>query len=691
MSDSSRDLSALARRCGVQEFWTDAHQRPQRVAPESLRRLISALGLKADTPDDVAASHAALDVDEHHNDPLLVGRAGQMMSLSGWRAGTAVLRGEDQGTVRQVTLLPDTHGAQCPLTAPPGYYELLQAGRPPQRLAITPRAPDLASLLGRHPARSWGLMTQVYSLRQQDSARVRSTWGHGDMATVAGVAQRLGKAGADVLALNPLHAMFSAHPAACSPYSPSNRHFFNVLYAAPALVVGDAAVREACASLPEADWQHIDDGEVIDWPRAAHLRMRVLRHLHDKLPQMDSALRADYASFLSKHGQALRDHAVFEALHARQPDPGEPWTKWDLAWRDARSASVRDFAAHHAQEVDFHCFAQWLAASSLSRAQREARLVGMGVGLLSDLAVGVSPAGSQVWSDLKSFLQGVSIGAPPDIHQPLGQSWGLAALSPMTLRKRGFQPFIEVLRAALSRTGGTRIDHILGMERLWLVPDGGTPADGAYVQLPGQSLLGLIALEASRHRSLVIGENLGTVPDGFDDRLREHGIAGMNVLWFMREASGDPPAFLDASLWPVDAAALTTTHDLPTLTGWWNGTDIQQRESAGRLGDSHTAAHLMQEREADKDAMWICMGGGPDAPAEAPDAALLALVGSAPCALALASLEDIAGVDEAPNVPGTTHEFPNWRRRLPGDTLASLCSPAWQDRINAFKRGREAA
>ncbi|MVW73206.1 4-alpha-glucanotransferase [Bordetella sp. 15P40C-2] len=688
MTTRARDLSALAQRAGLQEHWIDAHKTTQRMEAASLRVLLKALGLPADNDDDVAASHAALDAEARAQDPLQVQRAGSVAVLSGWREGAAELIAEDGGEMYAVTLESHEGGACLRLSAPPGYYTLRQAGREPQRLAITPRAPDMAALLGRDAPRSWGLMAQVYSLRRCDPDPVRGTWGYGDLGTVAELSQRLGAAGADVLALNPLHAMFSAQPGSCSPYSPSNRFFLNVLYAAPAMVLGEAAVRQSLSAMPQTDLATLDRASVIDWPRAAATRMQVMRELHSRFGEMDAKHQRDYRAYCERHGQRLRDHAVFEALHGSQGDPSTLWTGWQTGWQNPRSPSVREFARQHAREIDFHCFAQWLTAASLARAQAAAIDSGMCIGLLSDLAVGVSPGGSQVWSDPESFLQGVSVGAPPDLYQPRGQSWGLAALSPRALQQRGYEPFIGVLRAALAQTGGTRIDHILGMERLWLVPEGGTPAEGAYLNLPGEALMGLIALEAWRHRGLVIGENLGTVPPGFDERMAEHGIAGMNVLWFMREPTSTRPVFLGTEDWPVEAAALTTTHDLPTLSGWWKGTDILQREQAGRLRDDESAASLLQERQSEKQALWDTMQEETALPDDAPAEALLAFVASTPCELVLAGMEDIAGIDEAPNVPGTVTEFPNWQRRLPGDTLAQFDSAEWQSRLEALRRGR---
>ena len=683
------ELSRLARRCGLQEHWIDAHHQPHRVAPDTLRKLLPAFGLHCDTAGDIAASHALLDEMTSHADPLLVGRAGQALSLPGWQADAAELMSEEDGATQQVTLHRDDQRVQLRLPVEPGYYVLRQRHHGTQRIAVTPRAPAAAALLGRSRSRGWGVMAQVYSLRETHADPFRGTWGHGDLATVAHLAQALGNEGADVLALNPLHAMFSANPAACSPYSPSNRLFLNVLYGAPTLVLGESPVRHALASLPPADWVALDQDNLIDWPRAAAMRLRLLRQLHRRFRQMDTALQRDYDCYCLEHGQRLRDHAVFEVLHAVDSKPAAAWQTWHATRRDPRSRWVREFADNHAREVDFHCFAQWIATASLKQAQAEARNSGMGIGLLSDLAVGVSPTGSQVWSESDCFLRGVSIGAPPDILQPSGQSWALAPLSPLEMRRRAYAPFIDVLRAALTHTGGTRIDHILGMARQWLIPEGESPAAGAYLQLPRETLLGLIALEAWRHRSLLIGENLGTVPAGFDDSLKAHGIAGMNVLWFMRGSSTATAPFLTPSEWPVDAVALTTTHDLPTLAGWWRSTDIDQREAAGRLSEGASADELRLTRHADKASLWRSMGSQTPLPADAPLPAMLTFVASAPCALMLTALEDLAAVDEAPNVPGTTTEFPNWRRRLPGDTIAALATAPWRNRVQALRLGRE--
>ncbi|MGY6272237.1 4-alpha-glucanotransferase, partial [Achromobacter denitrificans] len=444
-----------------------------------------------------------------------------------------------------------------------------------------------------------------------------------------------------------------------------------------------------------------DDPDWIDWPRAGTRRQRLLRALHRQFLAMAPAdLRERYLRFCAAQGPALRDHAVFESLHAARGGADAPWTRWPAQWRDPESASVRRFARAHAREVDFHQFAQWLAAESLALAHAAGREAGMRVGLIADLAVGDSPDGSHAWGRQADLMPRLAIGAPPDIHNPLGQNWGLTAFSPRALAASGYAAFIDMLRAALAHAGGLRIDHILGMARLWLVPEGASAEGGAYLRYPMRTLLALTALEAWRHRALVIGENLGTVPEGFDGELAEHGVLGMDVLWFMRraqepaaaEAAAVPAAaaFAAPQAWPPVAVAMTSTHDLPTLRGWWSGRDIDWRTRLGLLAADETIATLRRDRAADRAQLSQAMGARPGAPPphEPPLVELLRFVSAAPCPLMLVPMEDLAGVLDQPNLPGTVDTHPNWRQRLPLDSGACFDGPAPRRRLDAIRTGR---
>jgi len=713
-------LSALALDAGIAEHWTDARQRPQQVSPDTLRALLAAMDLPAGTAGDIEDSRRRLA--EQAADalpPMLVTRCNARTVLPQSARGPyrilcesgRILDGHIQAGADRVPFMvaPDE----------PGYHRLLLTSAE-ATLAVAPqKAPSLADLTGAASPRCWGLAAQVYSLRQDARATVPRTHGFGDFGALRELAVAAAEQGADMLAISPVHAMYTAQPERSSPYSPSNRLFLNVLYAAPASVLGQEAMVRALSGVELAELSALDGLDLIDWPAAAAIRLRVLRALHAEFSRSGAvSQRARYGQFCEDRGQALRDHAIFEALHAAQRAPDgtiPPWQKWPAALRDPASSQVRRFAQDHPLEVDFHQFAQWLAAENLAAAHTAGREAGMRLGLLADLAVGASPDGSHAWSRQADLMRGMSVGAPPDIYNPLGQGWGLTAFSPRALHNNGYAAFIEMLRAVLAHTGGVRIDHILGMARLWLVPEGGSPADGAYLRYPLDEILALIALEAWRHRACAIGENLGTVPEGFDDRLKDNGVLGMNVLWFMRQAPDaqpgtdrtdadaaspdaviteapgpDAPAgFTPPADWPENAAAMTTTHDLPTLRGWWEERDIDWRVKLNLLGHDDDDASLRAARAQDREALSRALDLDADPPpVDAPAPALLRFVSSSPCPLLVVPMEDIAGVLDQPNLPGTIDTHPNWRQRLPLSIRATFADPAAQARLDAARAGR---
>lgn len=691
------ELSALAAMAGIAEHWTDARQRPQRVSADTLRALLAGLGLRAGTPADIRESTRRLAENEAALPPLLAARAGTRLTLPSAVSGAYQIDCES-GRRLDGTASPGQAGAGLPVPDEPGYHALSFASGQNAVLAVAPRhAPGLSDLTGQADPRCWGLCAQVYSLRCARGA-VGANDDYGDFAALRELALAAAAHGADALAISPVHAMRAAQPGRCSPYSPSSRLFLNTLYANPLAVLGAAALRRAQAEEPGGP----DGGAWVDWPRAGAKRQRLLRALHRQFQAVAPAdLRERYARFLDAQGQPLRDHAIFEALDAARGGEDMPWTQWPAPWRDPASACVRRFARLHAGEVDFHQFAQWLAAESLAGAHAAGREAGMRIGLIADLAVGDSPDGSHAWGRQADLMPRMSIGAPPDIHNPMGQNWGLTAFSPRALAASGYAAFIDMLRAALAHAGGVRIDHILGMARLWLIPDGASAQGGAYLRYPLETLLALTALEAWRHRALVIGENLGTVPEGFNATLANHGMLGMNVLWFMREppppAPADtadalpeaPAAFAAPASWPIEAAAMTTTHDLPTLRGWWAGRDIDWRTRLGLLGPEDTEDGLRRARAADRALLSQAMGRADVAPpAEPPLADLLRFVSSAPCPLMLVPMEDLAGALDQPNLPGTIDTHPNWRQRLPLDNHACFADPAAHSRLEAIRDGR---
>ncbi len=639
MTDAA--LLELARAAGVAARWRDVHGQDHDVAIPTLRAVLRGIGVAADSDDDVRASL------EHPRAPaaLLTADINEALPLDGrWQAV------RDDGE--------RVEGRDPPKFAAAGYYRLECDGRAITVAVAPPRCADPP------PGRRWGLAAQLYGLRRDGDGGV------GDFAALADLARAAGRRGADALAISPVHAQFTADPRRFSPYAPSSRIMLNALHAAAPY--GDARL--------EAD-------ALVDWPAAAAARMAQFR--------AEFARGGDgvaLAAFRAERGDALRAHATFEALHAHFLGPNGKlwhWRDWPEAYRDPASADVAEFAAAHADDIAFHCWLQFHADRGLAGAQAAARGAGMRIGLIADLAVGADSGGSQAWSRQDEMLRGLSVGAPPDLLNTRGQDWRLTTFSPRGLQHSGFRDFIDMLRAALRHAGGVRIDHAMGLQRLWLVPEGASAADGAYVSYPLTDLLRLVRLESRRHAAIVVAEDLGTVAEGFQARLEEAGILGMRVLWFER----DGEHFVAPRHWPKQAVAMTTTHDLPTVAGWWRGRDIEWRSRIGLVPDMVAAG---AEREREREFLWRAFraSGAAETDSLPPEqtaavaTAACAHVASAACVLALLPIEDVLGLPEQPNLPGTLDEHPNWRRRLEGPASALLDPPGVATRIAAITAAR---
>jgi len=659
----------LARRAGIAVEWEDFAGQPKTVAPDVLRRILGALGLPAESRSELAASrrHLARRSSLAELPPLITGTAGRptRLDLGANETCPAQVKLERGGT-RDVTLIPARGRLRVPAITETGYHRLAIDGRelvlaiaPAQCRQIEDIVPD---------ARLWGPAAQVYGLRTQDDG------GIGDLAGVAQLAESAARHGADVVGLSPLHALFTADPKRFGPYAPSSRLFFNPLHAAPALVFGEERLRRAVADAgQQTAYERLQSLNLIDWPVAARAKLRVLQALFDSFMAgngADAVLAADFARFRADGGELLEQHARFEALH-REQAPHYDWRHWPADLRSPTGAAVEAFAGAHRQDVLFHGFLQWITDRSVAAAQSRARAAGMRIGLIADMAVGMDPSGSHAWSRQSDILLGLSIGAPPDLFNPRGQTWGLTGFSPRALVDGGFAPFIATLRAVMRHAGGVRIDHAMGLARLWLVPEGADPADGAYLAYPSADLLRLLALESARNAAVVIGEDLGTVPAGFRATLHQSGIHGMRVLWFERDEKN---GFAPPRTWEASALAMTSTHDLPTVAGWWHGTDIEARAEHGRFGNGLTEQQAWAEREGERPALWQSLvtegvAQGPPPSGETPQPvvdAAVRFVARTPCPLCLVPLEDLVGQEQQPNLPGTVDEHPNWRQRLPG-------------------------
>ncbi|HEX9160012.1 MAG TPA: 4-alpha-glucanotransferase [Rhizomicrobium sp.] len=377
--------------------------------------------------------------------------------------------------------------------------------------------------------------------------------------------------------------------------------------------------------------------------------------------------RLRFEAFCREGGDRLMTHALFETADRHFRRQGiRGFRNWPEGFHSPAAAEIAGFAKRHRREVEYQLFLQWLAARSADAAQRKAR-TRMSIGIVADLAVGMDPEGSHAWSAPQELLRGLHVGAPPDAFTAQGQDWGLTALSPRALCTAGFAPWIATLRAVMRGAGGVRIDHAMGLRRLWVVPAGASSADGVYLRYPESEMLRLVALESRRHGAIVIGEDLGTVPDGFRAGLARSGVLGMQVLWFERSGRD----FVTPAAWRCQAMATTTTHDLPTVSGWWSERDIAWRKKIGRLGE-HKEARERAERARERTRLWAALKGARCATGEMPQrenpetavAGALAYVGRTRSSIAFAPVEDLAADPEQPNLPGTTDEHPNWCRRM---------------------------
>lgn len=629
-------LHALAQACGVAREWTDVEGRQQIVADDALAEVLAALGHEAGSERQIARSLAAVEERHAALAPMLVADCGAGIPLP-FTPTRAEATGED-GLTRPLAIEGNR------LTAPdaPGYYDLVLDGRA-LRLAVAPAKCPLPAASGRRP---WGVSLQIPALR---SAQPSPFGTFGELAEAARV---LGAAGADALAINPVHALFPGHGVGYSPYSPSSRLFLNGAMGDPALV-----------GLPPLA-PSTEAGPLIDWAGALPQRLAEFRKVFAALTP------AQRAGMTATDDAMLRRHALFDALDCHfRPAGAHGWRDWPAAFHDPQGNAASRFAAEHPEEIAFHLFVQWLARQGLAAAQTAAKDAGMGVGLIADLAVGVDPAGSDAWSLRHAMLDGLTIGAPPDPLGPLGQNWSITGFSPEGLRASGYAPWIAMIRAGLAAGGGLRIDHAFGLARLWVIPAGGATRDGAYLSYPFKELIRLATLEAHRANAFVIAEDLGTAPYGFTQAVTERQMLGMRVLWFERAADH---GFIGAADYEPLSAAMSGTHDTVTVAGWWSGRDVDWAEELGRLPEGTTRAEAEAIRDWDRGLLWSTLDHtaprpAPDNPAPVVDAAI-AHIARTPAAIALVALEDLLGLEEQPNLPGTVTAHPNWRRRLAAPT-----------------------
>jgi 4-alpha-glucanotransferase len=533
------------------------------------------------------------------------------------------------------------HAIDWPRDLPLGIYRLHLSDAACAEDVPLISAPERA--FGGEFDRCWLLAVQLYGVR---SAR---NWGIGDFTDLASLIELADQLGADGVGLNPLHALFDDRPGDCSPYSPNSRLFLNALYIDVEKLPEfqpDSETLEALAPLRA--------GDVVDYVTVAGLKWRALRSAFAAFKaNAKPGRQQDFDKFRTERGTLLSHFACFEVLRHKF---GKPWWEWPEEWRqpdDTRCAALRQGA--DADEIEFVEFVQWTADRQLGAASDRAKKLGMKVGLYLDVAVGVQSDGFDAWNEQVAISRHLGVGAPPDPLNTAGQSWGLAGFNAAGLEQQWFAPYRDMLRAAMRHAGAIRLDHVLGLKRLYLVPQGFSARDGVYVQMPFEALLAATAQESVANRCVVIGEDLGTVPEGFRDQIADWGIWSYLVMMFERDDDG---TFRNIDHYLTNALVTFNTHDLSTYAGWRSFGDLKLKRSLG-----------IDPGETD-DARWHALAMLDDVlrhhAIERNDLYSVAnFLARTKSRLLAVSLEDLLGVVDQPNIPGTINEHPNWRRRLP--------------------------
>jgi 4-alpha-glucanotransferase len=719
-------VQELARLYGVADAYVDYRAQPREVSLQSQAAILAAIGV--DAADEQAAAAA---IHQHETvrwtrllPPVVVVESGEPLFVpisvpleldATWlewridfedgtrRKGAARLdklqvieegSAEDRAYRRLSLKLPDL---------PLGYHTAsiaLDTGLSGElRLVVAPaQCYEPSSITAG--TRVWGIAAQLYALRSPRN------WGMGDFRDLHELIRHAAPLGCGIVGLNPLHALMPANPAHISPYSPSNRQFLNVLYIAVEDVPDFAECDQARDLVATEDFQaalrRLRATTNVDYVGVAAAKFECLKLLYASFRRnhLDSGSERCQAfrSFVETQGEPLRLHAIYDALDAHLRLQGPQywgWPSWPEDYREPTSLVVNRFARERVQDVEYFLYLQWLAAEQLRGAQASARELGMTIGLYGDVAVGANSAGSETWSNRHLYRQGASVGAPPDALALKGQDWGIPPQDPNELRLQQYQPFVGLIRNNMRYFAALRLDHVMSLYRLWWVPRGLLSKDGTYVHYPLEDLIAIMALESERNACLVIGEDLGTVPEAMTVAMEHYRAYHYKVLLFEQETNGrfkPPDAYVPTAL------AVVTTHDLPTLRGWWEEGDLTLRD---RLDLYPTAEFKLQAhatRASERRELLLALVAqnlwrwSPEQPLPAYSPALAravhAFLGLSRANIAMIQVEDLIGMGDPVNVPGTDTEHPNWQRKVTEDLADIFARTDVRDLLEAVNSAR---
>jgi len=694
-------IETMARLRGIGDAYHDYRGELKYFTVETKQALLRAMGCPVDDPAALGAELRKLEAARGRRflPPLATARGSRIgvdINVTAREFGSALtwsVQFEDGSRREGVTSTAECREVWCgevdgtwitrrifelPLDLPPGYHELEAkiAAAAAEHCLLIISAPQCYEpppiLAGR---RLWGIAVQLYTLRSRDN------WGIGDFGDLHMLIRWAAQRGAGFIGLNPLHALAPADPERSSPYSASSRHFLNVLYIAVPLVPEFRECRAVHARMAEPlvaeRLRELRGCEWVDYRGVAELKFEILellyRDFRDRHLQSGSDRARKFRDFVAARGELLQLHARFDALDRyfrATAGAASGWLSWPEEFRDVHGGAAARFAAEHPAEVDFYAYLQWLAHEQLCAAQTLTRELGMAIGLYGDYAVGANPCGSETWADRDSYCMGAEIGAPPDPLALKGQGWGIPPQDPHRLQERRLQSFVPLIRNNMRYYGALRLDHVMALFRQWWVAAGFSPNDGAYVHYPLQQLLCVLALESSRSACLVVGEDLGVVPDEMRTAMPEFGLYHYKVLLFEKLEG----RFRRPDEYARRALATPTTHDMPTLRSYWEGRDIELRRRLNLYPSTEVERNIILERTRDRGLLLDALreqGLKPEHPATPQDAFTTALAHALHLYLARSAailvalqLEDLLGETLPVNVPGTHREYPNWQRKL---------------------------
>lgn len=678
-----REVSLESRAAILAAFGVDASD--ERAAASAVSRQETIRWTRLTPPTVVAEEHTAIeipisvpaDLGASKIDWRLVSEAGEISK------GTARLKelkvieqghADDRAYVRLALPLPGAASGYHALTV-----ELNTGLSGELRLIVAPSSCYEADII-KDGGRVWGIAVQLYTLRSQRN------WGIGDFGDLKDLVERVAPLGCGIVGVNPLHALMPANPSHISPYSPSNRQFLNVLYISVPDVAEFAECAEAQARVATQEFQRslveVRATPLVDYVRVAGLKFDILPLLYAEFRRSHLEPGTErgraFQEFVKSRGDPLRLHAIHDALDAHFRLQGPQywgWPSWPEEYRDPTSPAVVRFARERSQDVEYFLYLQWLASTQLEAAQLRAEELGMSIGLYGDVAVGANSAGSETWSNRHLYLQGASVGAPPDALALKGQDWGIPPQDPNELKEQQYKPFVGLLRNNMRTVAALRLDHVMSLYRLWWVPRNLLSQDGAYVHYPVDDLMAILALESQRNACVVIGEDLGTVAEPMSNAMKHYHAYHYKVLMFEQYPDG---RFKPPSEYVRGALATVTTHDLPTLRSWWESHDLRLRDELNLYPSEEFKAQAEGVRENERrslmralveQGLWHWQEHEPLPPySPALSRAVHAYLGLSTANIALIQIEDLIGMIDPVNVPGTDKEHPNWQRKVTMET-----------------------